>query len=217
MHPHVILTPVLHKGAFGHIPKLDGLPQYRSSSQCTGAAPAPSASSEGGSRKRHDERHRDDAANSVRMRDSSSSRRPDRAGSSSSGCQSTRASSFGSPLRCTSGSSRTHGRQQSRNGDLRPALHGSLDQRFHEEGQGVQCVPVHTARISADPGEEARIVGRVDLDEVDDRHEAARSQDCSGPVGLCLLGNPVVGSGGEHGVGLTGLDLHDFEVTDFYA
>src|ERR1700728_232422 len=62
MHPHVILTLVLHKGAFGHIPKLDGLPQYRSSSQCTGAAPAPSASSEGGSRKRHDERPRDDAA-----------------------------------------------------------------------------------------------------------------------------------------------------------
>ena len=63
-------------------------------------------------------------------------------------------------------------------------------------------------------GEEARIFGRVDLNRLDDRHEAARSQDRRWPIGLRFWGNPVVRRGGEHGVSPTVRDLRDLEVAD---
>ena len=63
-------------------------------------------------------------------------------------------------------------------------------------------------------GEEACIFWRLDLEYIDDRHETARSQDRSRTIGLRFWRDPVVSSGGEHGVSFTGLDLDDLEVTD---
>lgn len=63
-------------------------------------------------------------------------------------------------------------------------------------------------------GEEPQIVGRVDLDQIDDRQHAAGSQDQSGAIGLGARGDPVVGSRREKGVRTGRFDAEDLEVAD---
>ncbi|MEZ5297075.1 MAG: MFS transporter [Ilumatobacteraceae bacterium] len=50
-------------------------------------------------------------------------------------------------------------------------------------------------------GEEAVVVGRLDLDEIDDRDHATGSQDRRRAIGLCLGRDPVVRRRREHRVG----------------
>ncbi|HET7486313.1 MAG TPA: hypothetical protein VFJ85_00180 [Acidimicrobiales bacterium] len=63
-------------------------------------------------------------------------------------------------------------------------------------------------------GKEAGVVGRVDLDQVNDRHEATRSEDRGRSVSLRSLRDPVVRRRREVHVGRGGRDVDHLEVAN---
>ena len=63
-------------------------------------------------------------------------------------------------------------------------------------------------------GEEPSILGRVDLEESDDRQDAARAQDQRGSIELGRRRDPVVRTGREDGVGALRREVDRLEVPD---
>jgi hypothetical protein len=65
--------------------------------------------------------------------------------------------------------------------------------------------------------EEALVVGRVDLVQIDDRHQAAGLEDCCGTIKLRRTAEPVVGGGREQGVLAVVWNLEVLKVADGHA